>query len=357
MKIYRVVGEILSPVHIGTNKTWEPWEYFIDSSANKLHLFSTEDVLAKLDDSSKQAFYELVEQDNITALRNFIVARARETVGVSNGKGAISVTPAIAKLYDEKIDDIRNQLLIQPMICMASTGKAYLPGSSIKGAVRTAIVSALALQSGLPAPKPFGREVWEFESKVLKYRDAKADPFRAVKFADSYLADDATFICHVYNIGKDRDGVLKPTQIQLIHQVTHSLISAAAYQTRCRFETELRLDVELMRQGNAVSQRFTLEQIINCCRQFYLDKLNMEHTKFYEGSTLADYSDQLLRQTYAPDECLIRVGRFSGVESVTLDEYRNPQPPGRDKGWGNSRNVADGQFPMGWVKLKFINLK
>ena len=40
MKTYRVVGEILSPVHIGTNKTWEPWEYFIDSSENKLHLFS-----------------------------------------------------------------------------------------------------------------------------------------------------------------------------------------------------------------------------------------------------------------------------------------------------------------------------
>ena len=80
MKIYRVMGEMLSPVHIGTNHVWEPFEYFIDSSKKLLYPFSTEDIISKLDDTAIKRFNELTESDDLNILRGFIVDKARDII-------------------------------------------------------------------------------------------------------------------------------------------------------------------------------------------------------------------------------------------------------------------------------------
>jgi len=355
MKIYRVIGELLSPIHIGTGKVWEPLDYYIDSAKNRLYPFSSEKILTQLNEKEKQEFYNLIEDDDIDRIRQFIIQKAKSLISHNNGR-AILATPSVSQLYKDKIHDIHNQLLIQPMIRLTGHHCVYIPGSSLKGAIRTAIVSELAQVSGLPKPKPFGREVWNFESDVLKCRDAKSDPFRAVKLADANLDDDASFVCQVANARRDRNGKLDATSIQLIHEVTHSVISSEEYGKHITFETELRLDDGLMNQKGGVSQRITLDQILDSCNRFYKDKMDMEHEKFYDNSqSLAENeSKKLFDQAFDKNECLIRVGRFSGVESVTLDEYRDPQPPGREKKWGTSRNIADGKYPMGWVKLRII---
>lgn len=351
MKTYRLEGEILSPVHIGTSQVWEPLEYYIDSTQNQLHQFSTEEILARLNEIERQEFYKLIDQENLKLVKNFITQKAKSQGG-SNGKHPIPVSPAVGRLYDEKIDDIANQLLIQPMIRTKDSGGVILPGSSLKGAIRTAIISQIAGNSDLPKPRK--HEIRFFESNVLEYKDAKNDPFRAVKIADAFLGTDATFICQVFNCSKNKDNVLQPTKIQLIHEVTHSELSFNIYGKHVTFETELRLDDALMRDNRAVSRKISVEEILSACNHFYRDKMEMEHDKFYEGSFMADESAQLLDIPISENECLLRVGRFSGVESVTLDEYRDPQPPGKDKRWGFSRNIADERFPMGWIKIRLI---
>ncbi|MBI5142700.1 MAG: hypothetical protein HZA20_11020 [Nitrospirae bacterium] len=45
------------------------------------------------------------------------------------------------------------------------------------------------------------------------------------------------------------------------------------------------------------------------------------------------------------------LGRFSGAESVTLDGYRNPRPPGNRRVWGTSRFMVEQMYPLGWVKV------
>jgi hypothetical protein len=39
---------------------------------------------------------------------------------------------------------------------------------------------------------------------------------------------------------------------------------------------------------------------------------------------------------------------------VTLDNYRNPKPPGNKTQWGTTRNLVEEIFPMGWVKVSII---
>ena len=79
--------------------------------------------------------------------------------------------------------------------------------------------------------------------------------------------------------------------------------------------------------------------------------MEKEHEKFYKNSEVEKYSKQLLSTILDNDSFLVRVGRFSGVESVTLDNYRNPKPPGNKTTWGTSRNLAESKYPMGWIKV------
>jgi len=46
------------------------------------------------------------------------------------------------------------------------------------------------------------------------------------------------------------------------------------------------------------------------------------------------------------DECIIRVGRFSGISAVTINNFRIKE--------AKTRNLFEGKYPMGWVKIKFI---
>jgi hypothetical protein len=84
---------------------------------------------------------------------------------------------------------------------------------------------------------------------------------------------------------------------------------------------------------------------------FYKDKMEQEHKIFYKGSEVEKISDQLLNISFDDNSFLLRLGRFSGVESVTLDKYRNPKPSGKKSVWGTSRNLAEGLFPIGWIKV------
>ncbi|MDZ7260517.1 MAG: hypothetical protein ONB05_00145, partial [candidate division KSB1 bacterium] len=204
-------------------------------------------------------------------------------------------------------------------------------------------ISERAVKSGLPKPKNFMEEV-HFEAKVLNYSDAKNDPFRAIKISDALLDPDATLIAEVKNVRKNRRGHLEAISIQMFSEVTHSKISGK----ELTFTTKLWIDNDLQHK-KGVSQTITIDEIIQANQAFYLDKMKLDDA-FYQQSEVQPCSSQLLRESFDNNSFPLRIGRFSGVWSVTLDKYRNPQPP-RGRGYGHSKNVADGKFPMGWIKV------
>jgi len=61
------------------------------------------------------------------------------------------------------------------------------------------------------------------------------------------------------------------------------------------------------------------------------------------------------------NETLIRIGHFSHVECITLDEVRKPRTrrgrDGRPLPWGKTRTLANGIYPFGWAKLEFLDLE
>jgi CRISPR-associated protein Csm5 len=258
------------------------------------------------------------------------------------------VTSQVEILYYSKINDIQNQLLISPFIRAEGIAKPLIPGSSIKGAIRTAVISEFAKTSNLSKPKDY-KEEYTFESKVLGYKDAKNDPFRGIKIRDTTLQNDSTIIRNVRNVSRKNGGKLQSNNIQIFCEVSHSSITGKSIY----FEIEIIFDKELF-STHFLSKILTKEGIAKSCSEFYRDKMEYEHKKFYQNSEVELCSTQLLNTKFDNESFLLRIGRYSGVESVTLDNYRNPKPPGNKTVWGTTRNLAEGIYPMGWIKVRII---
>lgn len=340
MKTHKLSCEILSPIHIGSGDEIDPLKYVI--KGKNLFKISFERFLAGINDAERLKLEELIDSGDLLLLREYV---SEHIDAQRQSLYSVAVNPHVIKIYLTKKGDIQNQLLISPFIRTEGETKPLVPGSSIKGAIRTAVISELAKKKDLPAPKNT-KEEYEFESKVLGYKDAKNDPFRGVKIRDKCLENDATIIREIQNVSKTNGKTLKANNIQMICEVTHSDITGkfVGYQTEIIFDEELFSTAFL-------GTRLNREQIVKSCNEFYRNKMEEEHQKFYENSEAEGVSRQLLDTSFDKNSFLLRIGRFSGVESVTLDRYRNPKPPGKKKSWGNTRNLAEGMYPMGWMKL------
>lgn len=347
MKKYRLRGIILAPLHIGTGNQIEPFDYVIRNG--KLHRISLEDFVYQLSQDKRGIFEDMVDRGDLNRIRKYLI----EEVDLEKHSAySVAVSEEIERLYLSKIDHIQNQLLIDPFIRTGAENNPYIPGSSIKGAIRTALISRVAQNSNLPQPKGY-REELEFESRLLGYTGkGKNDPFRGVKVMDGILPSGSTVVSQVRNVTKGRNGNLEPNNIQLICEVTHSKVSGRSIA----FESNLTLDSNLF-SANYLSKSFAIEDIRKACNSFYKDKLRMEDEKFYSTSRVSQVSNSLLNEDMEDDSFLIRLGRFSGVESVTIDNYRNPQPPGRKGIWGTSRNLVEMKYPLGWIKIKVEETK
>lgn len=343
MKTIRLHCQILSPIHIGTNLEIDPLQYVVQDG--KFYRFSLDRFVSSLGDQEREQFESLIEKSDLVLLRNYMADRInieRDTIY------SVDVSPEVAHQYKGKFNDIRNRLLIQQFIRTQNQKTPFFPGSSIKGAIRTAVVNQLAQGTNLSQPRNFKEEL-QFESSVMRYKDPKSDPFRGIKIRDAQFSNDDMQIAFIKNMAKNDYGHIRPTGVSMVCETTNSGLS----KPNISFTTNLIYDEQLFASGT-INKTVNTELIVESCQNFYLQKLEMEHANFYKGNEVESASNQLLSETFDSDSFPLRVGRFSGVESVTLDGYRNPRPPGRNKGWGKTRNLAHGNLPMGWIKVTMI---
>jgi CRISPR type III-A-associated RAMP protein Csm5 len=332
-------------VHIGTGEQIEPFNYVIRD-----HTFYRIDLsgfLANLTEKTRNEFYRLNQKGDINVLRQFIA----ESVDLDEFTlYTAGVSETVETLYRNKISDINNQLLVTPFIHSEIDYRSYIPGSSIKGAIRTALISGIAKNKKFDKSdmKKFAQF---FEGMALSYRDVKNDPFKAIKIRDAHLPEDARVVCEIYNMGRHKTARGSQFKsMQMFNEVTKSLLDEEIME----FVAEVIIDEELQNRAR-LSHKFTIEDIITACNAFYLDKMKMEDNKFYVGTPVEKASKMLLSQTCKENEFLLRVGRFSQVESVTVDEHRvphtrfNPRTK-RQMGWGNTRNICEKKYPCGWIK-------
>lgn len=358
MKRYRMKIQTLTPVHIGTGEDIAPFEYVLKDDV--FYRIDLARFLTNLSPAQRGDFNKAVDSGNVIFMRKFI---ARNVDPEKYYLFRCFAHDAFMEIYRTGIDDPRNQLQVH--LFTRQGEKAYLPGSSLKGAIRTAVVSDLARDCQTVPPgeytdrrgNPSGSRL---ENRILGCTDPRDDPFRCLSIPDTYLPHDSTFIEQVSIHKPDRRTGPDPAGIRMFYEQTYcKLYGEEEIVAQAVISIDDRLPHIQVRSrqgtGPAVSRPLTAEQIIAACRDFYHPKLKNEDTDFYQGRGHLDADCRPLLaelDTLRDNECLMRLGRFSHVECVTLDDYRNPY--GR-RGWGKTRTLStalDGfQLPMGWVRV------
>lgn len=203
---YRIKAEILTPVHIGDGTELEPLEYVIKDKFYKVNL---EEWLSTLSGQKAKEFQKLTgreyaQKSILTQLRQFI----RDNIDINKyTEWVADVSKTVKRRYEEKFDAPENQLRMPPFI--RTGNRPFLPGSSIKGAIRTAYLNFLkrntrALNKSTQADLVEG----ELLRANIMGKDNKPkfaidkDPFKAIKVKDVFLPENSTFFAEVINYKK-----------------------------------------------------------------------------------------------------------------------------------------------------------
>lgn len=368
-KILYIKANAALPVHVGggVEHHVDPLGYVVKNDLfyriNIGEMMNSDKIFAKL-------FISLTEErNNIGRLRKLIFDSFNPE-NCNTWFHRAKTSNSFRQVYLEKLNDpkLENQLLVQ---CLPFSGnKPYIPGSSIKGSIRTAVLDYLANGRYEKVVSDVEKKLcgdWKkrserIEEHLLHYEKIQNDPFKGVKLSDALLPDDSTIITDVQNCGKDT--LLKGLPSEGVSMFIEAVIP------NTKFEFRLITDDTIAMQGIDL-KKISMDAIslLNACCQFYSYAFSNEQINFYPEKSIASKKIQEIFDVVLDDDnnpkqgfSLIRVGRFSHLESMTYDhrpedgdDYRKflCQPKGRKGIWGTTRNLAQGFLPMGGIILQY----
>lgn len=388
-QIYKIKIEPLTAVHIGTGEKLLPLDYTLaspNSSETKRYVkFSSDKIIDSILKSGtsrqKQELQTASESNNINDLCQFF--QKYFYLGIDYDG---IITKDFANLFSKKIKDglFSNSLEVSQILHYGKD--SYIPGSSIKGAIRTAILNKSLLKD-LPQDiyedlkkmannerqkdfKKAGRYEGKIQNRALEMLpvkdidNAKLDPFRCVEIADCNFSSKSLLVGCMENVKIDR--FTKKLCSESMQIISESIPGRLA-ENKISSDFVIRINEDLqnieLNNGFCINLQISLKEIISACNFFFKKQFNEEYSKFYKNAY--DKVDKILElkeiidsiSENSENEFLLRVGRWSQIEYVIFgNDFRNPKTPskkGKIMPYGTSRTVLNynGQYlPMGWCK-------
>ena len=203
----------LSDIHVGTGNDIMPYDYVI--KGGYFYQVDSLNIFRSLSESQKREFSIYAEQD-IIKLREFVSRVYDEKMGYDL---KLRASDEFRALYNSKISGARNSNEENQLQIKAMPGNEkgiYIPGSTVKGAMRGALVEYLASGYGkntlgyslerkenktkTPVFKGSNRDISNFEKQIIQNAfgcdenetiNPRNDPFRNIKISDSTSTGDA----------------------------------------------------------------------------------------------------------------------------------------------------------------------
>ncbi len=348
MKRYLATLTCLTPVHVGTGEVYEPFDFVIRDKS--LIAVDAARALQSMPPQQGLRLEGCLERGDMAQARKLFAEGINvEAEGVALYRAEVS--ESVAREYRAKLSDPRNQLLIQPCPHRADTGQPVLPGSSIKGAIRTAVLDRLAAKLGQRVRVEMrGNRVdgAGTERNLLGSRDLDEDPFRCLKIRDASFPPGSSRVVDVQNVRRDGTAASIDMRVEVFGEDSSA-------------EFEILLDDRLPEMSvwdprsdreKKIRHPFDLADVLKDCREYFLPRMKREHERFYQGGRpVTAVSADLLKTAFAQNEFPLRVGRFSQIECMTFSRDHLDEDPLQRVKHGNTRNLAEGRWPMGWVKV------
>lgn len=306
---------VLSPIHIGCDDVYEPTSFIIDENRKKLIEFDPIAFIRDLNSEQSKRFSNLCAGDDLLSIFKFI----KNTYNRTNPLKEVDVSTGLVEHYKKVLamssynkNIIINQFTLDRTSYNPQTNEVYIPGTSIKGAIRTAYLSFLASQKGIKGRKDNAKQL-EIELLMGKF---ETDPFRLVKISDFQPLDNiSTRIIYAVNKKKGLSDKETKAAAGTGPQQIFEVIESGSI-----FEGVINIDEPESSAGikTAIEQKSLFKALNYHYKRLFDQEMHIvEDCGFKKISTMA-FQDRF------GDTCfLIRLGRHSGAEAVTIEGNRN----------------------------------
>lgn len=396
---YNITIKPLTGVHIGSGETLTPLDYKLANGLNdgndkipfktpKYLKFSSDKILKKVVESGnvqlQHQFEQAINLKDFSKLRNLLHENCTD---FSDIEYPCEISPEFQELFNKNMnkDPLDNATEVIQMKRTLGRKSPLIPGSSIKGTVRTAYLNYIILKKMndtsynnlldiadeekrkyRKSNRNYIKDVENIALNINKGKDkntAQQDPFRCVEFSDCQISAKQQMVGSLKNIFLDnRTKELESKTMQIFAELIPGYLLGNDFTS----SFTIRINDKLQKTKNGIfkiNEKITIQDIIEACNFFFKRQFEAEYNKFYAEPVnniskileLKKIIDSIKMGN--ENQFLIRMGRWSQVEYVTLgNDFRNPKVPvdrrtGREKGFGNTRtllNYKDEYIPMGW---------
>jgi CRISPR type III-A-associated RAMP protein Csm5 len=351
--------DILSPVHVGTGDQLDPMNYLMrrEPGGTVCHVLDTWKWAGDYPDSDELS--DVFSGGNIPAMRSFLADKIDPDV-FSLRRIAVN-SERVTREYEQKMSDrgSSHQLLFNPHMTVSEKAP-LIPGSSIKGAFRTAVIDWLDREKRLGL-------------KAARAKDSRGDAYR--KCLERVLGPISNNAFKQIKVG-DVAGYTDSTLLVEPLEMRRKQGKSATPKNKCEVmpsrllgnagHCALYARISIGKFNDPADNCLTLPngpswswaELARLVNEYFFKRFKDEKTKFYE---LPNFSkarpaiDRLEAELNGDNgQMVLRLGHYSQVESVTVTNNRPWAGKGRDdkpKPYGTTRTLADGRFPFGWVRL------
>ena len=389
LKTYRLALTPLSPIHIGCGEDFEPTNYVIDGGV----LFAFDPSRAVLSDLQTSKLMDVVNRASLLGIQKFFKDNAQ--IFKAQADTLIPVSSGVATVYEQRVgraanieasgNQVFNQLFIERTMHTGRESLPYIPGSSFKGAIRTAMLDHLNLERQPLRDDTVQKGTPKLEARLFGHGDEpnkfERSPLRLLKIADLMPATDCEPARRVmFGVNRKKRQVIKegkelqPKGIAarkecILHGQYRAFVADAVLPSldphsdiKTTPTPELRpTDFKaIAKQSNAYNQtRLRREMAV-------LDGRGLVNPAWKQSIELL-MAGALSRKLNSGEAFLIRLGRYGGAESKTLSGEgvasikimgANGQPPTFESStktvWlaAEQENDQKHLLPFGWAVVE-----
>lgn len=380
---YRLFLTPLSPIHLGSGEDYEPTNYVISDGV----LYAFDPAQAVLNPQQRSELQEAAQSGTIDRIQRYFDKHAQTFAGSAYNAVAVSraleneYTLRIGKVANREADGkkVYNSLIIECTIANPITHRPYIPGSSFKGCLRTALLERMAHEHP-PQPKPTSRDAGRFESNYLG--SFASDGLRLLKTADFMPAGDvATQIQYATNHKKKRvvkDGKTVEAKgvtgrRETIQHGQYRIFTATCTIQHLLLQHHLHIKQPQKNLPENRAQPESLQQLAIDANRYHIKRFEQECSLLDERGLIApdwlkhtrNLLAQLTPQLDNGSMMLVRLGKHGGAESKTVDglaqikimQGKGQKPvyePKTKTVWLAAQSPAEnhGLLPFGWALIE-----
>ncbi len=355
MHTHQVYLTPLSPIHIGCGEDFEPTNYVIDNQI----LYHFEPSNLCLVKEKRDELLNLAKQSNLLRIQRFFKANTKSAVNFSHYFANVAI--GVVALWENRIGNAAQyenngkkmiaELAIERTSYLPYEHNAYIPGSSFKGALATAILDLAHKKSGAP-------RLERKENLIKKYiGEFKESELRTVKFGDFVpLKEINSKIYFCLNFKK------KPTEKGILGRgisLRRETIVSGQYRA---FQSDLALWENKHKQTSS----YELNEIFDILNAYYVPIFNEECERLIANGLInRQWVSSVQSLLNSKKIALIRLGK-NGADSKVLRNAGTAQikiMQGRGKStqkdrsttlWlaGETSQQTNDLLPFGWALLE-----